>query len=126
MKIFFSVLAGMALLLYGARSMTEVIGQAGNHYARQCFLHVARFPAIAYPISLVMFAALLAVCWPNPTMQVGMAHLGFNVLLTCCCVPLASPLTWLLTSLMPSGEKVSVRHISESTSYPRPSPVADG
>ncbi|GHO56166.1 Na/Pi cotransporter family protein [Ktedonobacter robiniae] len=332
LRIFFSVLAGMALLLYGVRSMTEVIGQSDNRYLRQCLLHISRFPAVAYLISLIMtacmqsssamssllidlvstdllpfstaivmmlganvgltlavqlisfhitdyaltlvglfallalmtartrwrrvgqiafpcglmllglstlsqasellvssawavaalqacattpllllllgvalamllnsstatiglvlvlasrhtlplvpalaavlganigttlpalltassrnasigqrlalvhtgtkclgacllflllqpFAALLAVCWPNPPMQVGMAHLGFNVLLTCFCVPLASPLTWLLTSLMPSGEKVSVRQISESTSYPRPSPVADG
>ncbi|GHO56121.1 Na/Pi symporter [Ktedonobacter robiniae] len=48
----------MALLLYGVRSMTEVIGQSDNRYLRQCFLHVARFPAVAYLISLVVTACM--------------------------------------------------------------------
>ncbi|GHO65571.1 hypothetical protein KSC_044630 [Ktedonobacter sp. SOSP1-52] len=71
-------------------------------------------------------AALLVVYCPNPTIQVAMAHLGFNVLLTCCCVPLAGPLTWLFTSLVPSGEKAPVRQRSESARYPLPSPISDG
>ncbi|GHO61652.1 hypothetical protein KSC_005440 [Ktedonobacter sp. SOSP1-52] len=38
--------------------MTETIGQSDNRYLRQRFLHVARFPAIAYLISLVMTACM--------------------------------------------------------------------
>src|SRR5437879_4173637 len=57
-KMFFSLLAGMALLQYGVRSMTAVIGQSDNPYLRQCFLHVARSPAVAYLVSLIMTACL--------------------------------------------------------------------
>jgi phosphate:Na+ symporter len=60
-------------------------------------------------------AFLLACYWPNATMQVALAHLGFNVLLTCVCVPLASPLARGIAYLVPSsaGEKGSVRYAQE-------------
>ncbi|GHO79544.1 hypothetical protein KSD_73150 [Ktedonobacter sp. SOSP1-85] len=38
--------------------MTEIIGQSDNRYLRHCFLHVVRFPAVAYLISLVMTACM--------------------------------------------------------------------
>ncbi|GHO76436.1 hypothetical protein KSD_42070 [Ktedonobacter sp. SOSP1-85] len=97
---------------------------AVSHHAalgqRLAFIHTGMkcLGACLLFVVLQPLAALLAVCWQTPTLQVAMAHFGFNVLLTCFWMPLAGPLTWLLAHLVPSREKASVCQISEPARSP--------
>jgi phosphate:Na+ symporter len=98
--------------LLAARRATTRTGQ------RQALVHTGTKLIGACLLFLLLnpLAFLLACYWPNATMQVAIAHLGFNVLLTCVCVPLASPLAGVLSYLVPSpaGEQGTVRYVQES------------